>query len=344
LAYGSKWSLSEPSSDGPLDDGCYTTEDLFTSPKKKAKVTTGDITPATEGLAQLEVHSDYDSAADMAFDDLDMDAFMDVDEEEFNNKPQVTVEHVDSTTSALPAKKESNTTPSWLSLYDSLNVAEVDTLGPLTSSNSASANSSNISALEPDGSLRFYWLDYLEHEGRLYFVGKLKDKISNAWVSCCVTVEGIQRNLFVLPREKRVDQDEDGGVYDTDIVPTPQDVYSDFEMIRKQVGVKSWKGRFVKRRYAFGEKDVPRGESQWLKVVYGFNGMFTLYFSFSLIMCTFIEPQIPMNAESPNIARIFGTNTNAFELLVLKRKIMGPCWLQIKNPQIDNKGVSIAFC
>jgi DNA polymerase alpha subunit A len=47
-----------------------------------------------------------------------------------------------------------------------------------------------------------------------------------------------------------------------------------------------------------------------------------------------------MNSESPNIGRIFGTNTNAFELLVLKRKIMGPCWLQIKNPQIENKGVS----
>ena len=35
-----------------------------------------------------------------------------------------------------------------------------------------------------------------------------------------------------------------------------------------------------------------------------------------------------------------GTNTSAFELLVLKRKIMGPCWIQIKNPKIDNAGVS----
>jgi DNA polymerase alpha subunit A len=25
----------------------------------------------------------------------------------------------------------------------------------------------------------------------------------------------------------------------------------------------------------------------------------------------------------------------------MKRKIMGPCWLQIKNPVIDNKGVSL---
>ena len=47
-----------------------------------------------------------------------------------------------------------------------------------------------------------------------------------------------------------------------------------------------------------------------------------------------------MNASSPNIARIFGTNTTAFELLVLKRKIMGPCWLRITKPQIEYKGVS----
>ena len=52
------------------------------------------------------------------------------------------------------------------------------------------------------------------------------------------------------------------------------------------------------------------------------------------------EPQLPNNASSPNFSRVFGTNTSAFELLVLKRKIMGPCWLQIRHPEIDNKGVS----
>jgi DNA polymerase alpha subunit A len=273
----------DTSSDGPLDDGLAdpSSDDLFMSPKKKAKMTSdGDMTPATERLAQLEVHSDYDSAADMSFDDMDMDAFMEVDDEEINGMPQVKVEPVAGPIpSTSLAKKELDAPAAWLSLYDSLSVAEPDTLGPLAS-NSPSANSSQISALEPDGSLRFYWLDYLEHEGKLYFVGKLKDKVSNAWVSCCVTVEGVQRNLFVLPREKRVEQGEDGDTFETDVIPTPQDVHADFELIRKQIGVKSWKGKFVKRKYAFGETDVPRGESQWLKVVYGFNGMFNLSLDF----------------------------------------------------------------
>jgi DNA polymerase alpha subunit A len=56
-----------------------------------------------------------------------------------------------------------------------------------------------------------------------------------------------------------------------------------------------------------------------------------------------LEPQLPITGPnpSPNIARIFGTNTTAFELLALKRKIMGPCWLVIKNPKIENKSVSL---
>ena len=57
-------------------------------------------------------------------------------------------------------------------------------------------------------------------------------------------------------------------------------------------------------------------------------------------LMSLIEPVVPMTACSQNIAQIFGTNTTAFELLVLKRKIMGPCWIQIRHPEVDNKGVT----
>lgn len=53
-----------------------------------------------------------------------------------------------------------------------------------------------------------------------------------------------------------------------------------------------------------------------------------------------IVPVVPMNACSQNIAQIFGTNTTAFKLLVLKGKFMGPCWIQIKQPEVDTKGVA----
>ncbi|KAG5716236.1 DNA polymerase alpha catalytic subunit [Termitomyces sp. T112] len=323
---GRRPSFGDTSSDGYLDDGIPEppSDDYYTSPKKRARVTNGGTTPAIERLATLEVASDWDPASDISLEDVDMDAFMDVDDEDLDVKPLIKTEPKDLKLNVKPVPAaDTDAKPSWLAVYDSLAVNfEADTLGPLASA-ITSSSSSNICALEPDGSLRFFWLDYLEHEGKLYFVGKFKDKTSGAWLSCCVTVEAIQRNLFVLPRDRRVEGDEDGNIHETDVIPTPQDVHGDFEMIRKQIGVKSWKGKFVKRKYAFGEKDVPRGESQWLKVVYGFD-----------------DPQIPSNACSPNIAQIFGTNTTAFELLVLKRKIMGPCWLEIKNPQIDSKGVS----
>ena len=53
------------------------------------------------------------------------------------------------------------------------------------------------------------------------------------WVSFSVTVEGIERILFVLPRERRVEQDDDGNIHETEVVPKPEDVHGDFDMIRK---------------------------------------------------------------------------------------------------------------
>jgi len=45
-------------------------------------------------------------------------------------------------------------------------------------------------------------------------------------------------------------------------------------LIRKEMRIKSYRGKFVKRKYAFGETEIPRGESSWMKVVYGFNGKY----------------------------------------------------------------------
>jgi DNA polymerase alpha subunit A len=143
-------------------------------------------------------------------------------------------------------------------------------MGPLSSSSNA-ANTSSASVLEDDGSLRFFWLDYLELDGRLYFTGKVKDKTTGTWVSCCVTVENIERNLYVLPRNKQVEL-VDEALVETDIVPSTEDVHDEFDTIRKQMGIKSWRGKFVKRKYVFGEEDIPKGESQWMKVVYSFAG------------------------------------------------------------------------
>ena len=55
-------------------------------------------------------------------------------------------------------------------------------------------------------------------------------------------------------------------------MPSESDVYDDFDRIRREQRIKSWRAKWVKRKHAFGRTEVPRGKSSWMKVVYGFNG------------------------------------------------------------------------
>lgn len=57
--------------------------------------------------------------------------------------------------------------------------------------------------LEEDGSLRIFWLDHLEQDGVVHLVGKVLDRQTGRYVSACVSINGIKRNLFVKPRAKR---------------------------------------------------------------------------------------------------------------------------------------------
>lgn len=275
------------SSDGPIDDAAFNLplsdfEDDFStmmSPKKKPRTTTGaEITPAIERMCKLDVHSGSEDNVDnsMDFEDMDMDAFMDVDDEDLDIKPakgnKSILDGLETkpkvNVASAPTKVEPAT---WLSVYDSLAVTSDETLG----SGSSSTSKSSVDALEPDGTLCFFWLDYLEHNGKLFLTGKVKDKTSSTWVSACLAIEGLQRNLFLLPRPLRVEQEEtEEGEYvmqETDIVPSKSDVYEDFERVRKKLGIKGWKGRWVRRNHAFDEKDVPK-EGEWMKVLYSFEG------------------------------------------------------------------------
>jgi len=294
-----KYRSNEHRSSSPVDayDGAYSdgfhedpgpSGDEFMSPKKKQR-TDPTIKPALDGLTNLDVRSngpegagmdDYDFG-DSSLDEIDPSAFDQLDEikpaaSKVNLKVEPTEVDLKKPLEPLPVpaltEKKKAENLGWMSYYDSLSVAKDEGLGS-GPSNFSSTTQDRISALEPDGSLRFFWLDYLEHEGKVHFIGKLKDKNSGVWISCCITVENLQRNLYVLPRERRIEIDEDGDEYETDIVPQITDVYQEFDTFRKRAGVKTWKAKFVQRKYAFGERDVPRREAQWMKVVYGFDGM-----------------------------------------------------------------------
>lgn len=61
------------------------------------------------------------------------------------------------------------------------------------------------------------------------------------------------------------------------------------------------------------------------------------YINATYRVCT--EPAMDSETCGKTFACVLGTNTSAFELIVLKRKIMGPCWLRVKKPHAENKGV-----
>ena len=70
---------------------------------------------------------------------------------------------------------------------------------------------------------------------------------------------------------------------------------------------------------AFEFDDVPRGETEYYKVKYS---------------AKFGVPSSQVCTEgTEHIQRIFGATSSCLEYFLLKRKLYGPCWIQIKNPR-----------
>lgn len=59
-------------------------------------------------------------------------------------------------------------------------------------------------AVEEDGSLNFFWIDYAEVGGSLCLFGKIKVKGTSKYASCFVKVDQIMRCMYFLPREYRI--------------------------------------------------------------------------------------------------------------------------------------------
>ncbi|GAA5950464.1 hypothetical protein JCM10213_003586 [Rhodosporidiobolus nylandii] len=210
-------------------------------------------------------------------------------------------------------------------------------------------------ALEPDGSLRFWWFDYDEPApGLVRLVGKVRvqgstvkvasmvdqrkvEKEVPRYVSATVVVKGLKRKLYVLPKTKaeyyggEVD-DEDSDDEDGDDLPFDDvevgfmDDANDRWNLKNVVCTKD----YVKRRYAFGIKGVPRVETNWLEVTCDFPANKRN------------EVDIPIDASGEHYSRVFGSTATPFERFVVDRKIMGPCWLNIKSPKV-NKGDAFSW-
>ncbi|KAJ3040455.1 DNA-directed DNA polymerase alpha catalytic subunit pol1 [Rhizophlyctis rosea] len=205
----------------------------------------------------------------------------------------------------------------WKSVQNSLGVHSADN----TSMMPATGLGAQIKlgdVLESDGSLRMFWFDALEKDGVIYLFGKALHKKDNKYISCCAIVKNIERNLFFLPRQRMLD---DSG-HETDVEVTMQDVWAEWGELRKKHRIGTFKTKPVSRKYAFEIPGIP-ADSEYLKVLYSFK-----------------DPVIPSDSKGKSFSHVFGTNTSALELFILKRRLMGPCWVSITNAQITNKNLS----
>lgn len=191
---------------------------------------------------------------------------------------------------------------SWIDVNRSLNIANSPSRG------GTSGKMDATSTMQEDGSILFYWTDYLEINGILGLFGKVQNRQTGRYVSAYCRVDGVMRNLYFLPREQR------RSAPDVDV--SMADVHQEVSKLMRQSKIDQFKAKASTRKYAFELPEIPE-QSEYLKVLYGYRGV-----------------QLPSDLQGDTFGHVFGTGTAMFEQFVLYRRIMGPCWLEIKSPDL----------
>ncbi|KAF2500050.1 DNA polymeras-like protein alpha catalytic subunit [Lophium mytilinum] len=171
---------------------------------------------------------------------------------------------------------------------------------------------SSKSALEEDGSVHMFWMDYTEINGSLCLFGKVKDKTTGAYVSCFVKVDNILRKLYFLPREHRQRHGRD-----TDEEVEMSDVYEEVDGLMTKLRVGMHKIKPCTRKYAFELPDIPK-EADYLKLLYPYD-----------------KSPLPADLKGETFSHVFGSNTSLFEQFALWKNLMGPCWLKIEGADFN---------
>ncbi|XP_011864570.1 PREDICTED: DNA polymerase alpha catalytic subunit [Vollenhovia emeryi] len=156
---------------------------------------------------------------------------------------------------------------------------------------------------------KFYYLDAYENPyknpGTVYLFGKTYVASHDTFCSCCVMVRSIPRRVYLLPRKYIKNTDSQ--------LTTMLDVLNEFHKYTDKMGIMGYKSKEVRKHYSFEKKGTPK-TCDYLEVTYNAS-----------------YPAIDPDYSGPAIERVFGTTVNALELLLIERKIKGPCWLDVKN-------------
>lgn len=173
----------------------------------------------------------------------------------------------------------------------------------------------------------FFWTDAHEQNGVIYLFGRVAIE-GGRFISAACCVQGVQHSLLVLPKRTG-----NAGPDGKDVRYGMAEVYKEVQdllvpsVIPRDAG-QGFKCKPVRRHYAFELEEVPREETEYLKVVYSAgHGL-----------------PSPERCEAGGryFERIFGARTTALELFLLKRQLMGPSWLKIRGPKPAPSSATIA--
>ena len=199
---------------------------------------------------------------------------------------------------------------------------------------SSAPKSCTSSPVSSDSSLVFYYYDAYEEPlhgaGTVYLFGKALLSAHSATASCCVHVSGVQRNLFILPRQFALADPAD----ETSVTDSPvsfNDVYNEVRAIMADYRVKAYKVKRVQRHYCF-DRDLPASEAAAASLLSPSDGVPDTAHYLKLVY-PFSDRALPRSLVGRTFSRVFGTRTSALELVLLKRQVMGPGWLRIDHIQ-----------
>ncbi|KAM4798249.1 LOW QUALITY PROTEIN: DNA polymerase alpha catalytic subunit-like [Urocitellus parryii] len=283
-------------------------------------------------LVQPECPEDEYESGEMEFEDGDFDEPMEA--EEVDMKP-VTAKTWDQESEPAERMKHKadprkETTSCWGSFLPDDSCWGIDQEDDSFSAQEIQVDSSQlplVKGTDEEQVFQFYWLDAYEDQynqpGVVFLFGKVFIESAKTHVSCCVMVKNIERMLYFLPREMKIDLNTGK---ETEIPVTMKGVYDEFvERIAAKYKIMKFKSKTVEKNYAFEIPDVPE-KSQYLEV---------RYLCFDPTM-----QKLPQYLKGETFSHVFGTNTSSLELFLMNRKIKVPCWLEVKNPKLLNQPIS----
>ncbi|GAN01359.1 DNA polymerase alpha catalytic subunit [Mucor ambiguus] len=178
--------------------------------------------------------------------------------------------------------------------------------------------------LPPYAIVPMWWYDAHDsnQKGIVYLFGKVFDDQQDKYVSCCVRIKNIVRELYILPRQFQIDDEGNPTHIRVDL----NDVQQEIKTLLEHKKVSTYTMTTCEKQYVFSGTDIPRSAT-YIKLHADPSSPFLISTDY----------EFPTTQSGRTFSHIFGANTHPLEHFLIQRGIMGPCWLNlVQCTKLDN--------